>query len=484
MKRKINVHLLSLSTITMLATLILVVGVFYELFQKEVLDDLKTYTHVLAQSSAFDQNIKEYAANEKQLRITIIEPDGSIKYDSLTDIANIPNHGDRPEVKVALEEGTGESVRKSETSNKNTFYYAVRLNSGEVLRVAREADSIWSVFASVFPIIGGIVIILFIVCIGLAHMMTKSLVTPIEQLVKDLEHCEPISTYKELMPLIAMIRKQHDDILRSAQMRQEFTANVSHELKTPLTAISGYSELIENGMANDKGKQHDDILRSAQMRQEFTANVSHELKTPLTAISGYSELIENGMANDKDMRRFAREIHQNSKRLLMLINDIIQLAELDASEVEIPFDSMDLYEVAKSCINMIEINAQNHGVSLNIEGSHCEIIANKEMIEEVIFNLCDNAIRYNNRGGSVNVKVEADKGKAVLIVKDTGIGISKEHQERIFERFYRVDRSRSKSTGGTGLGLAIVKHVLTKHHADLVLQSEEGKGTEIKVVFN
>ncbi len=437
MKRKINVHLLSLSTITMLATLILVVGVFYELFQKEVLDDLKTYTHVLAQSSAFDQNIKEYAANEKQLRITIIEPDGSIKYDSLTDIANIPNHGDRPEVKVAFEEGTGESVRKSETSNKNTFYYAVRLNSGEVLRVAREADSIWSVFASVFPIIGGIVIILFIVCIGLAHMMTKSLVTPIEQLVKDLEHCEPISTYKELMPLIAMIRKQHDD-----------------------------------------------ILRSAQMRQEFTANVSHELKTPLTAISGYSELIENGMANDKDMRRFAREIHQNSKRLLMLINDIIQLAELDASEVEIPFDSMDLYEVAKSCINMIEINAQNHGVSLNIEGSHCEIIANKEMIEEVIFNLCDNAIRYNNRGGSVNVKVEADKGKAVLIVKDTGIGISKEHQERIFERFYRVDRSRSKSTGGTGLGLAIVKHVLTKHHADLVLQSEEGKGTEIKIVFN
>lgn len=437
MKRKINVHLLSLSTITMLATLILVVGVFYELFQKEVLDDLKNYTHVLAQSSALDQNIKEYTAYEKQLRITIIEPDGSIKYDSLTDIANIPNHGDRPEVKVAFEEGTGEAVRKSETSNKNTFYYAVRLNSGEVLRVAREADSIWSVFASVFPIIGGIVIILFIVCIGLAHMMTKSLVTPIEQLVKDLEHCEPISTYKELMPLIAMIRKQHDD-----------------------------------------------ILRSAQMRQEFTANVSHELKTPLTAISGYSELIENGMANDKDMRRFAREIHQNSKRLLMLINDIIQLAELDASEVEIPFDSMDLYEVAKSCINMIEINAQNHGVSLNIEGSHCEIIANKEMIEEVIFNLCDNAIRYNNRGGSVNVKVEADKGKAVLIVKDTGIGISKEHQERIFERFYRVDRSRSKSTGGTGLGLAIVKHVLTKHHADLVLQSEEGKGTEIKIVFN
>lgn len=437
MKRKINVHLLSLSTITMLATLILVVGVFYELFQKEVLDDLKNYTHVLAQSSALDQNIKEYTAYEKQLRITIIEPDGSIKYDSLTDIANIPNHGDRPEVKVAFEEGTGEAVRKSETSNRNTFYYAVRLDNGEVLRVAREADSIWSVFASVFPIIGGIVIILFIVCIGLAHMMTKSLVTPIEQLVKDLEHCEPISTYKELMPLIAMIRKQHDD-----------------------------------------------ILRSAQMRQEFTANVSHELKTPLTAISGYSELIENGMANDKDMRRFAREIHQNSKRLLMLINDIIQLAELDASEVEIPFDSMDLYEVAKSCINMIEINAQNHGVSLNIEGSHCEIIANKEMIEEVIFNLCDNAIRYNNRGGSVNVKVEADKGKAVLIVKDTGIGISKEHQERIFERFYRVDRSRSKSTGGTGLGLAIVKHVLTKHHADLVLQSEEGKGTEIKVVFN
>lgn len=437
MKRKINIQLLGLSTITMIATLIMIVGVFYELFQKEVLDDLKAYTHVLARSSILDQEMKEYATNEKQIRITIIEPDGSVQYDSLKDAASMPNHGERPEVKVAFEEGEGGSVRKSETMDKNTFYHAIRLNNGEVLRVAKQADSIWSVFTSVFPIIGGIAIILLMICIGLAHMMTRNLVTPIEQLAKDLEHGEPIFTYKELTPFITMIQKQHED-----------------------------------------------IIRGAQMRQEFTANVSHELKTPLTAISGYSELIENGMASDEDMRRFAREIHQNSNRLLMLINDIIQLAELDASEVEVRFAPVDLYEVAEDCINMIRINAQNHNVSLNIEGSHCEVIANKEMLEEVVFNLCDNAIRYNNKGGSVNVKVEDVQEKVILTVKDTGIGISKEHQERIFERFYRVDRSRSKSTGGTGLGLAIVKHVLAKHDTDLLLQSEVGKGTEIKVIFN
>lgn len=438
MKRKINIQLLGLTAVAIIATLVMVVGVFYELFEREVLDDLKSYTHVLGQSGVFKQDeayIKDVIQNN--VRITVINADGTVRFESSADVQSMDNHKERPEVLAALENGEGEAVRKSETMGRNTFYYAVRLGEHTILRVAKEADSIWGVFESAFPVIGTIAVILFIVCIGLARLMTKSFIRPIEQIANDIEHCGSISTYKELVPFINTIQKQHED-----------------------------------------------ILRSARMRQEFTANVSHELKTPLTAISGYAELIENGMASGDDMRRFAGEIHQNSKRLLVLINDIIRLAELDSKEVEVPFYKIDLYQVAESCVNMICINAKKHGVSLSLEGSHCEIIANKEMIEEVIFNLCDNAIRYNNKGGSVRVRIEKKGNQAILSVKDTGIGIPKEHQERIFERFYRVDRGRSKSTGGTGLGLAIVKHVISKHHAEIALESEKGKGTEIKIIFN
>jgi len=438
MKRKINIQLLGITAIAIIATLVMVVGVFYELFKREVLEDLESYTHVLSQSGVFEQDdayIKKLTENN--VRITVINTDGSIRFESSANTENMANHSTRPEVIAALEKGEGEAIRNSETMDRNTFYYAVRIDDNTILRVAKEADSIWSVFASTFPVIGIIVTILFIICIGLAKVMTKSFIKPIEQIANDMEHCSSISTYKELVPLINTIQKQHED-----------------------------------------------ILRSARIRQEFTANVSHELKTPLTAISGYAELIENGMASGDDMRRFAGEIHQNSNRLLVLINDIIRLAELDSREVEVPFDKVDLYQVAESCINMIRINAKKHGVSLSLEGTHCEIIANKEMIEEVIFNLCDNAIRYNNKGGSVRVSVEQKGDEAMLSVKDTGIGISKEHQERIFERFYRVDRSRSKLTGGTGLGLAIVKHVIGKHNAEMTLESEKGKGTEIKIIFN
>ena len=438
MKRKINIQLLGLTAIAMIATLIMVVGVFYNLFKQEVLEDLQAYTHVLGQNGVFKQHevyIKDIVRNN--IRITVINQDGTIEFESNADKLDMDNHRERPEIIEALEHGEGEAVRRSETMGRNTFYYAVLLENQTILRVAKEADSIWSVFASTFPVIGTIAIILFMICIGLARLMTKSLIRPIEQIANDIEHCGSISTYKELVPFIHTIQKQHED-----------------------------------------------ILRNANMRQEFTANVSHELKTPLTAISGYAELIQNGMASGEDMRRFAGEIHQNSKRLLVLINDIIRLAELDSKEIEVSFGKIDLYPIAQSCIHMLNMNAKKHNVSLSLEGNHCHIIANKEMIEEVIFNLCDNAIRYNNKGGSVRVKVEQKDDKVILSVKDTGIGIPKEHQERIFERFYRVDRGRSKLTGGTGLGLAIVKHVISKHHAEISLESEKGKGTEIQIIFD
>lgn len=220
------------------------------------------------------------------------------------------------------------------------------------------------------------------------------------------------------------------------------------------------------------------------MRQEFTANVSHELKTPLTSISGYAELIEHHMASPEDVPRFAGEIHHNATRLLNMINDIIKLSELDATEDSTrPMDSVPLYVLAENCVDMLQLHAEKHQVTLDMEGEPCNILGNKEMIEETLYNLCDNAIRYNNPGGTVHVTVRPQGDKVLLKVADTGIGIPKEHQKRIFERFYRVDKSRSKATGGTGLGLAIVKHIVTQHGAELSLESEPGKGTTITILF-
>ena len=243
-----------------------------------------------------------------------------------------------------------------------------------------------------------------------------------------------------------------------------------------------YEELVP--FAETIKEQHDAILSNANMRQEFTANVSHELKTPLAAISGYSELIENGMASGSDVVRFAAGIHQSANRLLTLINDIIQLSELDVMKEEEPFEEVNLYELARDSVEMLQIRAEERDVILIMEGNPCLIQGNKQMIEELIYNLCDNAICYNNIGGSVRVSVGSEADKVILRVQDTGIGIPKESQERIFERFYRVDKSRSKSTGGTGLGLAIVKHIVAVHGAQISLVSEVGKGTDITVTFD
>jgi hypothetical protein len=230
-------------------------------------------------------------------------------------------------------------------------------------------------------------------------------------------------------------------------------------------------------------QQHVDILKHSQMRQEFTANVSHELKTPLTAISGYAELIASGMTSGEDTIHFATEIHKSAERLQYLINDIIKLSELDSDDTKIEFETLDLHEMALNCQAMMEIPAEKNEVTVEVQGEATSVRGNRNLIDELIYNLCSNAVRYNKKGGKVTIITRTEDGHPTLIVKDTGIGIPKEAQERVFERFYRVDKSRSKSTGGTGLGLAIVKHIVAQHEAQISLESEEGAGTEIKVTF-
>ncbi len=229
--------------------------------------------------------------------------------------------------------------------------------------------------------------------------------------------------------------------------------------------------------------QHLEMVKNARMRQDFTANVTHELKTPLTSISGYAELIESGMASADDTVRFAAGIRKSANRLLNLINDIIRLSELDDEDSPVMVERLNLHQLAETCVDMLSVNAEKNNVSIHLEGEEVYMYANRQMMEELLYNLCDNAIRYNNVGGSVTMEVRLREGKPLLVVSDTGIGIPAEHQARIFERFYRVDKSRSKSTGGTGLGLAIVKHIIAKHHASIELESEPGKGTRITVLF-
>lgn len=439
LKKVINLEFIIFSLVAIAVTMVLSTFIFYEVYKAEIIRDLKGYAEVFKNTGDFDaDDTGVYASvDTNDLRLTLIAPDGSVLYDNQADETSMQNHLDRPEIAEAFENGDGQVIRKSETLNKSTYYYAILLKSGRVLRIARETNNVISMFLAAVPVMLVVMAILVCVTIIVTHYLTRNILKPIEQMANSLDDDTHIVAYKEMRPFIDMIQKQHAD-----------------------------------------------IVKSSQMRQEFTANVSHELKTPLTSISGYSELIETGMATEADVHHFATEIHKNSNRLLTLINDIIRLSELDVSEDAPLMEKIDLAVIARTATDMLAINAEKNSVTLSYDGSHGYIYANKMMMEELVYNPTDNAIRYNNKNGSVDVSVKAEDGKVILRVKDTGIGIPKEHQERIFERFYRVDKSRSKSTGGTGLGLAIVKHIVARNNAQLDMDSEPGKGTDIKVTFD
>lgn len=439
LKKVINLEFIIFSLVAIAVTMVLSTFIFYEVYKAEIIRDLKGYAEVLKNTGDFDaDDTGVYASvDTNDLRLTLIAPDGSVLYDNQADETSMQNHLDRPEIAAAFENGDGQVIRKSATLNKSTYYYAILLKSGRVLRIARETNNVISMFLAAVPVMLVVMAILVCVTIIVTHYLTRNILKPIEQMANSLDDDAHIVAYREMRPFIDMIQKQHAD-----------------------------------------------IVKSSQMRQEFTANVSHELKTPLTSISGYSELIETGMATEADVHHFATEIHKNSNRLLTLINDIIRLSELDVSEDAPLMEKINLAVIARTATDMLAINAEKNSVTLSYDGSHGYIYANKMMMEELVYNLTDNAIRYNNKNGSVDVSVKTVDGKVILRVKDTGIGIPKEHQERIFERFYRVDKSRSKSTGGTGLGLAIVKHIVARNNAQLDMDSEPGKGTDIKVTFD
>ena len=437
MKKKIHLHFMIITAVAILSTVFFSLWVSYDMIKDQVMEEIRSYAFLLRDINA-NENIswESFDSIQDELRITVVEQDGNVIYDNYADKTQMDNHARREEIQEALVNGEGFAIRNSDTLSENLFYFAVRMEDGAVVRVAKQASNAWGVLLRLIPLVSVIVILLFALCALLARFITNRLIAPVENVAEHMDSLENVEIYDELRPFVATIQRQHEDILKSATMRQDFTANVSHELKTPLTSISGYAELMENNLVD---AEH---------------------------ISG-----------------FASAIHKNADRLLTLINDIIRLSELDGGQQMLEFEELDLYKVAESCIEMLRVNAKNHNVRIFLNGNSQTVFANRQMMEELIYNLCDNAIRYNKPDGVVEVDVYLGKRGVVLAVKDTGIGIPTEHQERIFERFYRVDKSRSKETGGTGLGLAIVKHIAAVHDAALELVSEPEVGTQIQVIF-
>ncbi len=481
------------------------------------------------------------------VRITHVSSDGTVLYDSSLSADAAGNHLDREEIAEALAGGAGSAVRTSQTFGKETLYYAMLLEDGTVVRVAREHYSAFAMFMNVLQPAMFLLVAVLVLAFVTAALLSRSIVKPINEL--DLTHPEEAEVYDELKPIINRLSKQNYKIARQMReltaRRNEFnsiTANMSEGLAIinsnasilsynksaeeilGITGAQGSILTVRNSAAFRgailtalSGSNGSEIIRTDRgvfsllatpvmhgvkvggavvfivditekeeresLRREFTANVSHELKTPLTSISGFAELIRSGLAEGEDAKRFAGNIHKEAGRLISLVGDIIKLNQVDGGEIPYDEEPISLDELAEDTMDRLGHIAEDKAVRLSASLEPVQVQGNRQMLEELIYNLVDNAIKYNVTDGCVEINVKKSDTGAVLTVSDTGIGIPKEAQSRVFERFFRVDKSRSKEIGGTGLGLSIVKHMAAYHRATVELESEIGVGTTVTVRF-
>lgn len=528
----------------LLASLIIILGCLYDYFgalqEKQMQDELTLAAAGLEQSG--EVYLTDQHLESKRFRLTWIDAQGNVLYDTKADGSSMENHADREEFQQAIKNGFGESSRYSSTLMEKTLYRAQRLADGSVLRISvSRATSGVLLLGMLQPIV-----LVLIVALALSALLSKRIarwvVAPLENL--DLEHPLENDTYEELAPLLGRINQQRRQIdlqLAGLQRRNDEFAQITGSMKEGLLLLNEKNQILSiNPMAQrlfetDESCVGEDFLaverssevnaaiaeafakgsskiqlprgertyqldisaissggavilvfditesmRAEQSRREFTANVSHELKTPLQSIMGSAELIENGLVTEKDLPRFVGHIRTEAARLVTLIEDIIRLSQLDEGS-ELPFEVCDLTEIAREVTESLADAADQRKISLTFSGEPFGLFSVKRLLAEICYNLCDNAIKYNREGGQVMVSVSRVGEEAVLAVKDTGIGIPPEHQERVFERFYRVDKSHSKESGGTGLGLSIVKHAVQDLGGRIELDSTPGEGTEIKV---
>lgn len=371
---------------------------------------------------------------EVNTRVTRIGADGTVLYDSGGDERLLENHKGREEVKQALASGEGEITRMSDTRDREMYYYATMLDDGTVLRVSKNMESLAGTAFRMLPVMFLIAAVMILLTVILASWQTRRLIKPINEL--DIEHPLDNMVYEELTPL--------------------------------LTAM------------DQSNREKEEV---SNMRKEFSANVSHELKTPLTSISGYAEIMKNGLVRPQDIPNFSERIYKEARRLITLVEDIIKLSKLDEESVELEKEDVELYGLCREIVSRLSPQANARRVQVSVQGEQVVYRGIRQILDEMIYNVCENAIKYNNEGGRVVVWCGKTLNGAKISVTDNGIGIPEEHLERIFERFYRVDKSHSKERGGTGLGLSIVKHGAILHGANVQVESKVGEGTRIDILF-
>ena len=537
--------------VTILLSSLLVTIVYYANSDARMKSEVREETRFVR--GAVELSGQDYLATVENTanRITLIDTDGTVLYDNQADPATMENHSDREEFQEASTAGAGEATRISDTIAEQTFYYAVKLQNGQVLRVAATTDSVFAAVLAVLPWILGVEVLVAVCTVLFSNFLTKKIVAPINRL--DLDHPADNEIYDELSPLLGKISRQNEVIaqqMKSLREKQEeftsITENMSegflvldnntdilsyntsalrllgaeavpaesHVSALALNRSAGFRSAVDGALAGKRSEQlvrqggrccqvmANPVLRDGEvegavvvilditereerenLRREFTANVSHELKTPLTSISGFAEIIKNGIVKPEDIPRFAGNIYEESQRLVTLVDDILNLSRLDEADVQLEREDFDLSSLARDVAGRLKASAKKNGVVITVIGDKAEINGVKSIVDEMVFNLVDNAVKYNKQNGRVTVTVDSSSDGTALTVTDTGIGIPQADVDRVFERFYRVDKSHSKEIGGTGLGLSIVKHGAAFHNAKVSLQSTEGEGTTVRLVF-
>lgn len=555
MNKKIFRSSLLTVCLVLAATIALIMGLLFHFFEKQIQKELANEAGFLAHAlenegagyfDSFDNKNNKLAGNN---RITWIDENGTVLFDSRADVSELDNHADRDEIKTAMKEGKGMSTRYSKTLMEKTVNYAIRLSDGSILRVSTEQYTVVTILMGMLQPILFIMFVALILTLVLSARVSKAIIEPINKL--DLEVPENNETYEELTPLLRKIADQKETIgeqLADARKKQKefnlITENMSEGFlvidadANLLTYNSAALNLLEITPPADRSvllfcrakefrgvisdvlsgiKAENTMVREERsyslianpvfekesvigavvvilditerekrdaLRREFTANVSHELKTPLTSISGFAELMKAGDVLENDVTDFSKSIYDEAQRLITLVNDIIKISELDGQSIPYEKETVDLYELSKEVIGRLEKEADKKNITFHLIGGRAEIIGVHKILEEMLYNLCDNAIKYNKENGTVDVLVNQTGDGVNVIVRDTGIGIPISHQDRVFERFYRVDKSHSKKVGGTGLGLAIVKHGALYHHAKLSLESTVDVGTVVTIAFS
>lgn len=548
MTGKILQSILSVATAVLIASLIVITGVLYQYFGTMQESQLKDELKVVA--AATEQLGESYlrSLNSDRYRLTWVDADGTVRFDSHADAATMENHAEREEIKEAFAFGLGSSTRQSSTLTEQTIYEATRLNDGSILRISVSRATAFVLVLGMIPPIAVIMVIAIMLSAWLARRMAKKVVEPLNKL--NLEKPMENQAYAELSPLLYRIHTQHLEIknqIQTLKQKQDEFDQIIGNMKESLVLLDSAGKVIsinpaarslfdtdvdcigedfltvdrktnmrhalneakEQGhadfRANIKGREYQvDLTRidsdgneqgmvilafditeqvnAERNRREFTANVSHELKTPLQSIIGSAELMENGIVKEEDIPRFVGRIRQEASRLVSLIDNIIRLSQLD-EKTELLCEDVSLRLLAEEVCETLSDAAKMKNVSLKVSGDDGVVNGVHRLLYEIVYNLCDNAIKYNHLGGSVNISVQQNANEVWFIIQDTGIGISPEHHDKIFERFYRVDKSHSRQSGGTGLGLSIVKHAVQYHHGKIFVNSTLSKGSTISVVF-